>query len=84
MAQQDDEAWFAPKLYGFGSGLPIAWQGWALLGGYCALVALSGLTLRPHHGVIWGIVLAVLTLGLCVIAAHHTRGGWRWRWGDPD
>ena len=31
MADREDGAWFAPKRYGFGAGLPIAWQGWALL-----------------------------------------------------
>lgn len=34
----DDKAWFAPKRYGYGSGLPIAWQGWALLAGLIVLV----------------------------------------------
>ena len=29
----DDPEWFAAKRYGYGSGLPIAWQGWAVIGG---------------------------------------------------
>jgi hypothetical protein len=28
--------------------------------------------------------LAPLTVILMVICAKTTRGGWRWRWGDPD
>ena len=30
--------WFAPKRYGYGSGAPIAWQGWLVLGAYLAVV----------------------------------------------
>ena len=26
----DGPDWFAPKRYGYGSGMPIAWQGWVL------------------------------------------------------
>ena len=26
----DGPEWFAPKRYGYGAGLPITWQGWAL------------------------------------------------------
>ena len=24
----DEDYWFAPKRYGYGTGLPISWQGW--------------------------------------------------------
>ena len=30
----DNSAWFQPKRFGYGAGWPIAWQGWALRGGY--------------------------------------------------
>ncbi len=30
--------WFAPKRYGYGAGLPIAWQGWVLTIGYLAVI----------------------------------------------
>ena len=26
----DGPEWFAPKRFGYGAGLPISWQGWAL------------------------------------------------------
>ena len=41
-----DAAWFTPRRYGLGVGAPIAWQGWALLGGYLAVVA--ALVWVPH------------------------------------
>ena len=79
MASDDD--WFAPKMFGIGAGLPIAWQGWALLGGYLALVASLSALLAERHPAIFAVSVAILTIGLVAIAAQHTRGGWRWRWG---
>ena len=35
------EPWFRAKNYGFGAGLPIRWQGWALLATY--LLAATGI-----------------------------------------
>jgi hypothetical protein len=34
----EDGDWFAAKRYGYGAGLPIAWQGWALLAAYMGAV----------------------------------------------
>lgn len=75
--------WFAPKRYGVGAGLPIAWQGWAILILFLALVFGSAWLFgdRPL------IVLALLfpaTTAMLLITARTTRGGWRWRWGERD
>ena len=35
----DGPEWFAPKRYGYGSGLPIAWQGWAVMAALSLMVA---------------------------------------------
>lgn len=79
MPEQRPKAWFAPKRYGYGSGLPIAWQGWLVLGIYFALIAMSAhaLTTFAYLGVVM-----VATIGLLVICARKTEGGWRWRNGD--
>jgi hypothetical protein len=34
-----------------------------------------------HHVGIFILIAAVGALALNVIAAQHTRGGWKWRWG---
>ena len=78
---QDDGAWFAPKRFGIGAGLPVAWQGWAVIGGYLSLVLFAWFLLRREHPMAFGAVAIILTLLLIVITAQHTRGGWRWRWG---
>lgn len=80
----EEGAWFAPKRYGYGAGLPIAWQGWALLAAYCALLAGLGLLASSDREI--GPLLAFAgfvpaTLALVLICKARTRGGWRWRWG---
>ena len=79
----DGPEWFAPKRYGYGAGLPVAWQGWAVIAAYVAilLVAMRFVPSRPI------VILAVIfpaTVTLIVITARTTRGGWRWHWGKKD
>ena len=83
----NDGAWFAAKRFGIGAGLAIAWQGWALLGGYITaifllawLVAAGGVAIKAL-----AILLFTVATGLFVeISRRHTRGGWKWRWGKDD
>lgn len=75
--------WFAPKRCGYGSGRPIAWQGWALLICYIVLIALTSF-LMPYSLVGYCAIVAVLTIILLRVAALTTKGGWRWRWGKED
>jgi hypothetical protein len=77
-----DDDWFAPKRFGYGAGNPIAWQGWAVLVGYIGVLTIAGFTLLPRHWILWVAIIVLATLALTVICAQHTKGGWRWRWGD--
>ena len=65
--------WFAAKRYGYGSGLPVAWQGWAVLLAYLVVVTIAPIVL-PIVGSIALIVLA--TAALFLICACTTDGGW--------
>ena len=81
----EEGAWFAPKRFGYGAGLPIAWQGWMVLLAYG--LAMTGIALALSHLSRAHIVLAIaamlaLTASLLIIAARRTRGGWRWRNGE--
>ena len=77
--RKDDGAWFAPKRYGYGSGLPIAWQGWVLTLGY--ILALGAATLLvPISMIAYATVAILLTSLFLLVVARTTRGGWRWRW----
>ena len=76
--------WFAAKRWGFGAGMPIAWQGWLLLLGHLAVLtgAVAWLTgLHPRFVAPVAIALAVLPMP---IYAAKTQGGWRWRWSRGE
>src|SRR5690348_13713227 len=63
--------WFAPKRYGYGSGLPISWQGWAVLLGYLAIILILAFELgdRPLQLI---AILVPVTAVLIVICARTT------------
>lgn len=82
-----DKPWFRPKTIGYGAGLPIGWEGWALILSYMA--AMIGLALLAETsagtrlmGLI--VVMILITAILLVVAKARTEGGWRWRSGDDD
>lgn len=77
MSRSQSRPWFAAKRYGYGSGLPVAWQGWALLVAFLALFLASAVLL---NGPVRWAALFVLVIGVFAIAAVKTQGGWRWRW----
>jgi hypothetical protein len=76
----DRPEWFAPKRFGFGSGLPIAWQGWALLGWLLAMIGLAAWIFGRDDWRVLTIVVPALIVYV-VVAAFTTKGGWRWHWG---
>jgi hypothetical protein len=73
--------WFPAKRYGWGWGAPSAWQGWAVLITYLALV-LGGIPLihAAKGSVIYIAYLSVLTVVL-VIICWLTGEPPRWRRG---
>lgn len=75
--------WFAAKRYGLGGGRPIAWQGWAVLLIFLAIV-IGATQLANRNPWIMGSIIFTATAIFLVIAARTTRGGWRWRWGDKE
>lgn len=79
-----DGNWFAPKRFGYGSGVPIAWQGWAVLAAYSATCILAGMTLVPRHPAVAIAIIAAATIACIIVCAQHTRGGWKWRWNGED
>jgi hypothetical protein len=75
--------WFAPKRYGYGAGVPVSWQGWALTIGFL-VVALGSALLFQSKPLLVVAILVPAVLLFTLIAARTTRGGWHWRWGDKD
>lgn len=80
----DRPEWFSAKRYGYGTALPIAWQGWAVTAIYF-LVVLAGAYFFARRPVIFLSILVPATVLYLVIAARTTKGGMRWRsGGEPD
>ncbi|HEX2802464.1 MAG TPA: hypothetical protein VHN55_00545 [Sphingomicrobium sp.] len=79
----DGPEWFAAKRFGYGSGFPIAWQGWLVLAIYLAVMVGAAYALHGSPLALIGVVLPATVL-LMLITAKTTRGGWRWRWGKDD
>ncbi|MGV1681638.1 hypothetical protein [Sphingopyxis sp. NJF-3] len=77
----DDRPWFRAKSHGYGTGLPIAWQGWVMLAMHIALIA--GVTMLLHgHPVVVVILVVLAALAPMPLYRARTEGGWHWRWGD--
>lgn len=79
--------WFAAKRFGFGAGMPIAWQGWALIAAWLVLLAGVGLLDRSGSGATRTAGFAILIAGTAtfiVLVAKRTEGGPRWGWGKQD
>ena len=92
--EENDGAWFRPKSFGYGAGLPLRWQGWALLLGHIVIIVGFSWWAAQHRMLDsdWPQQLAYVA-GIIIIAlvpmplyAAKTRGGWKWRsgkqWGD--
>ncbi len=72
--------WFAPKKIGYGSGWPIAWQGWVLVFGYLAITI--GIAILIDGGgemeIIVGVAaITMLTIPFLLIVKARTKGGWK-------
>jgi hypothetical protein len=78
----EDNAWFAPKRYGYGAGMPIARQGWAVISAYFVAVGLAAWLVLPRSIVAFVAIVLGATAALILICALKTRGGWKWRWGE--
>lgn len=74
----DDRPWFRPKSRGYGTGLPIAWQGWVLMALHIALI--TGIaTLLAERPLMMTIFVILAGLAPLPIYRARTEGGWKWR-----
>lgn len=80
MPSDNKDFWFAPKTFGYGSGMPTRWQGWALLAAHLGAIAAAGPLADSRPGLFTGYAVFV-TLILLPVYAAKTEGGWSWRWG---
>jgi hypothetical protein len=80
--QTDRNYWFPAKRYGWGWGLPSSWQGWLVLAGFAALLAVGAFLFPPgtERGPFTAcvVVLGGLLFMVCWLKGEPPR----WRWGD--
>lgn len=76
--------WFRAKRYGWGWGLPLCWQGWAVLASHLAAIILLGelargrIDINLYRALLVGVVLSLI--GFCIWKGEPlTRAGGRRR-----
>ena len=81
MSNQRANFWFAVKRYGYGWGLPVRWQGWAVLVAYFALMW-AGIRYLGGRQTVAGLLLYLLAITVALIAVIVAKGERpvKWRW----
>ena len=76
--------WFRAKRYGWGWGLPLTWQGWAVFIAFICLVVAGAWLFPPHRAtmafVAYMVALSIILVTVCWMTGEPPR----WRWGDED
>lgn len=73
--------WFPAKRYGWGWGLPTAWQGWVVLVLWFAASLVSAMLFLPTRIVPFQVSIGLLTAVL-ILVCYRTGERPSWRWGD--
>jgi len=82
MAEEKRDIWFPAKDYGWGWGMPCAWQGWVVLCTYIGLVLLSVIVIKPKSNIeLFLPVVGGLTILFCLVCWWKGEKP-AWRWGD--
>jgi hypothetical protein len=73
--------WFRAKRYGWGWGLPCAWQGWAVLVTYVVLVTGGIPFVHAANGDFAYTAYVLVLTAVLVFICWRTGEPPRWRWG---
>jgi len=77
----DRTYWFPAKRYGWGWGLPSAWQGWVVLALFFCLILGGAFWLLPSHDQFVFLAYTGLLCLLLVLVCWAKGEPPRWRWG---
>lgn len=83
MSQEADRPkyWFPAKTFGWGWGLPCAWQGWLVLAIYLVLLPVA-VWIFPPERTLTGFMASVFGLSAVLVLICWLKGEPpRWRWG---
>lgn len=85
MGKEGKDIWFPAKRFGYGWGLPVTWQGWAVLLAYLFLVGVGCFTLADSRGGLLALGISIAVLSIIFIFICMKKGERAaWRWGDKD
>jgi hypothetical protein len=77
--------WFRAKRYGFGWGLPVAWQGWVFFLSWLLITLLGVRLLTPgSQAMRWAFIGAMVFFLLVVCYWKGDPAGRRWNRGDDN
>jgi hypothetical protein len=81
MTREDRDIWFPAKRYGWGWGLPVTWQGWAVRAAYFVVLLIGVFGIDPERQlplfVAWMLGWSAVLVGVCWWKGERPR----WRWG---
>jgi hypothetical protein len=73
--------WFPARTYGWGWGIPTAWQGWVVLIAYLAGIVAAAVFVQPEERPVeFFAILGALTIALLVVCWFKGEPP-TWRWG---
>lgn len=82
MTEDEKQYWFPAKRFGWGWGVPTAWQGWVVIAAYFALVIAGVITVLPNYGapgfLAYTSALTAVLIAICWVKGERPQ----WRWGD--
>lgn len=81
MPPNDKKIWFRAKRYGWGWGLPCAWQGWVVMMGFIVLIVAGAIVWGGEEAGLWywiGYVMGLTAILIVVCAVKGEKPRWRW------
>jgi len=80
--QSAPKYWFPAKRYGWGWGLPCAWQGWLVYAAFFALIIAGIFVFPPAESlgrfIVYTSIVTALLVAVCWLKGEPPR----WRWGS--
>jgi hypothetical protein len=80
VTEQEPEYWFRAKRYGWGWGLPIKWQGWAVFVLWLVIFLYGVRYFAYRHSLLHFVFASGMVILLLVICYWKGEPP-RWRWG---
>jgi hypothetical protein len=80
MDQPSKQYWFPAKRYGWGWGIPSAWQGWVVMIAWL-IILMGGAALTVTRGMAVHLLFILGTTAIFIAICYIKGEPPRWRWG---